>query len=62
MNDELNNNQSNFTKPIANDSEIDNCAKCGKNPCVCPDKSKESGKKLPNEKPKRTKPPKISWI
>lgn len=62
MNDELNNNQGGPTKSTTDDLQVNSCTKCGKNPCVCPDNSNGSGQKNSIEKPKRTKPPKISWI
>lgn len=67
MNDEPNNNQSGSAEPT-NEAQVNSCADCKKNPCVCPNKSDDSHQKTLSEEakskknPPRTKPPKISWI
>lgn len=51
-----------------NKTQINGCAKCRKNPCVCPDKGNNSKQNtsgdeaMNKENHKRTEPPKISWI
>lgn len=59
MNDELINNQNSPDKSPSK-SRVDICAECKKNPCVCPNKSDDSGQEI--ETYPRTKPPKLTWI
>ena len=67
MDDEIRNDQNNPSDPNSN-VQLDGCNACQQNPCVCSDKSDESKLESPktdsknDEKPAKTKPPKISWI
>lgn len=63
MNDELFNDQNNSD----NEAQIDDCAVCKKNPCVClykPDETSSEAASVNslNDEDTKTKPPKISWI